>query len=126
MNKHRTPAKRRTITRSGQTRRPLIKPKASVERSLRPRRVTLERMRLDPVLFADTFLPYNEKGKRWQLSPHQRRVLARVFRRDRNGELLFRLVLWSEPKKSGKTFLGAVLLLWWAFSHLVGLQPFSY
>ena len=117
MNKHRTPAKRRTITRSGQTRRPLIKPKVSGERSLRPRRVTLERMRLDPVLFADTFLPYNEKGKPWQLSPHQRRVLARVFRRDRNGELLFRLVLWSEPKKSGKTFLGAVLLLWWAFSH---------
>jgi len=26
-------------------------------------------------------------------------------------------VLWSEPKKSGKTFLAGVLLLWWAFSN---------
>jgi phage terminase large subunit-like protein len=24
--------------------------------------------------------------------------------------------LWSEPKKSGKTFIGACLLLWWAYS----------
>ena len=30
---------------------------------------------------------------------------------------MFRLVLWSEPKKSGKTFLAAVLILWWAFSN---------
>ena len=80
-------------------------------------RVTLERLRLDPALFADTFLPNNEKGKRWELSRHQRRVLARAFRRGRRGELRFRLVLWSEPKKSGKTFLAAALLLWWAFSN---------
>jgi phage terminase large subunit-like protein len=79
--------------------------------------MTLERLRLDPALFADTFLPNNEKGKPWRLSRHQRRVLARAFQRDRRGELRFRLVLWSEPKKSGKTFLAAVLLLWWAFSN---------
>ena len=78
---------------------------------------TLERLRLDPVMFADTFLPHNEKGKSWRLSPHQRQVLTRAFRRGPEGDLLFRLVLWSEPKKSGKTFLAAVLLLWWAFSN---------
>src|SRR5262249_24505342 len=77
----------------------------------------LERLRLDPVLFADTFLPRNEKGKSWRLGPHQRQVLARAFRRGPEGDLMFRLVLWSEPKKSGKTFLAAVLLLWWAFSN---------
>jgi phage terminase large subunit-like protein len=77
----------------------------------------LKRLRLDPALFADTFMPYNEKGKPWQLSRHQRRVLARAFRRAPGEDLLFRLVLWSEPKKSGKTFLAAVLVLWWAFSN---------
>jgi hypothetical protein len=30
---------------------------------------TLERLRLDPVMFADTFLPRNEKGQSWRLSP---------------------------------------------------------
>ena len=56
------------------TRRPVNQLKASVKRSGRPRRVTLERLRLDPVMFADTFLPYNEKGKSWRPSRHQRRV----------------------------------------------------
>jgi len=81
------------------------------------RPVTPQRLRRDPAAFADTFLPYNEKGKPWRLSGHQRRVLAQAFRRGPGGDLLFRLVLWSEPKKSGKTFLAAVLVLWWAFSN---------
>jgi phage terminase large subunit-like protein len=29
----------------------------------------------------------------------------------------YRLRLWSEPKKSGKTFIAALLVLWWAFTH---------
>jgi len=111
------PAKKKTIARRGPARRPLSKPTASINRSLSPRSVTPERLRVDPALFADTFLPNNEKGQPWRLSRHQRRVLARAFRRGRRGELRFRLVLWSEPKKSGKTFLAGVLLLWWAFSN---------
>jgi phage terminase large subunit-like protein len=117
MSKRKAPAARKTIARQGPRPRPLSTPTASVERPLSPRPVTLERLRLDPALFADTFLPNNEKGKPWRLSRHQRRVLARAFRRGRRGELRFRLVLWSEPKKSGKTFLAAALLLWWAFSN---------
>lgn len=79
--------------------------------------VSLALLMLDPALFAGTFLPHNEKGKPWTLSRHQRRVLTRAFRRGLNGELLFQILLWSEPKKSGKTFIAAVLLLWWAFTH---------
>jgi len=71
----------------------------------------------DPVAFIDDCLPRNEKGQPWRLSRYQRRVLARAFRRTPEGRLLFRLVLWSEPKKSGKTFLAALLVLWWAFTH---------
>jgi phage terminase large subunit-like protein len=88
-----------------------------LKRTLGRRPVTPQRLRRDPAAFADIFLPFNEKGQAWRLSRHQRRVLARAFRRGPRGSLRFRLVLWSEPKKSGKTFLAAVLLLWWAFSN---------
>ena len=73
--------------------------------------MTLERLRLDPVLFAGTFLPNSEKGEPWRLSRHQRRVLGHMFKR------AYRLRVWGEMKKSGKTFLAAVLLIWWAFTH---------
>ena len=66
---------------------------------------------LDPIRFIDEHLRSTEKGERWTLSPHQRRVLAAMFAHP------YRLRLWGEPKKSGKTFLGAVLTLWWAFTR---------
>src|SRR5207247_5053770 len=69
----------------------------------------------DPVAFADDLVPLNEKGQPWRLSVYQRRVLALAFRWSTAGALLMRLLLWSEPKKSGKTFMAAVLGLWWAF-----------
>jgi len=65
----------------------------------------------DPATFADQFLPPNEKGLRWEWAPYQRIVLAQMFAHP------YRARLWSEPKKSGKTFLAAVLGLWWAFTH---------
>jgi hypothetical protein len=66
---------------------------------------------MDVVTFADTYVACNEKGARWALSPYQRTALRAMFARP------FPLRLWSEPKKSGKTFLAAVLGLWWAFTH---------
>src|SRR5262245_61992737 len=71
----------------------------------------------DPVAFIDAFIGLNEKGKPWRLAQHQRRVLALAFRRGSLDELRFRLVLWGEPKKSGKTFLAAVILIWWAITN---------
>lgn len=76
--------------------------------------IRAEHLRRDPAAFADAFLPHNEKGHPWCLTAHQRRVLALAFQWDKNGTLLTRIILWSEPKKSGKTFLAAVLGLWWA------------
>jgi phage terminase large subunit-like protein len=67
--------------------------------------------------FIDRAIKRNEKGEAWKLSPYQRKVLELAFRRDRNDNLLYRLVVLSEPKKSGKTFLAACLVLWWAITN---------
>jgi phage terminase large subunit-like protein len=69
---------------------------------------------ISPVEFIDRFIKLDEKGQPWKLSPYQRRVLELAFRRGLNGALLYRQVVLSEPKKSGKTFLAACLALWWA------------
>ena len=68
----------------------------------------------DPVRFVDTFIRLNERGEPWTLSPYQRQVLALAFRWTADGYLDgLRYLLWSEPKKSGKTLLAAVLVAWW-------------
>ncbi len=69
----------------------------------------------DPTVFIDQFIRFNEKGKPWTLSRHQRRVLAVAFQWDGEGLLRIRTFLWGEMKKSGKTFIAACLVLWWAF-----------
>jgi len=89
-------------------------------------RAAFEQMRVapveferDPVAFVDRFLPRSEKGAPLALSAYQRRVLALAFRWEARGQareatLCLRLLLWSEPKKSGKTLLAAALVIWWA------------
>jgi phage terminase large subunit-like protein len=71
--------------------------------------------RHDPVAFIDANILRNEKGQPWTLSRHQRRVLAAGFQWDALGRLTIRTFVWSEMKKSGKTFLAACLAVWWAF-----------
>jgi phage terminase large subunit-like protein len=65
------------------------------------------------VEFIDRVIKLDEKGEPFSLAPYQRRVLEMALRLDASGELVFRLVVLSEPKKSGKTFLAACLVLWW-------------
>src|SRR5262249_47641942 len=69
---------------------------------------------ISPVTFIDRVITKSEKGLPWTLTPYQRRVLELAFRRRPNGALLYRQVVLSEPKKSGKTFITAALGLWWA------------
>ena len=71
----------------------------------------------DPVAFIDAFLKKNEKGQPFSLSEYQRRVIHLAFVFDGSGRLTMRLLLWSEPKKSGKTFIAAALGLWWAITR---------
>ena len=75
----------------------------------------LRRYARDPVAFIDAMIPRNEKGQPWRLAPYQRRVLTLAFRWEATGRLLMRLLLWAEPKKSGKTLFAAALALWWGF-----------
>lgn len=79
--------------------------------------VDLGQFTRDPVSFIDRFIPRNEKGRPWSLSRYQRRVLAVAFQWGPAGALLFRILLWSEVKKSGKTFLAACLVIWWAYTR---------
>ena len=52
------------------------------------------------------------------MSAYQRQVLALAFRWTPEGRLLLlRYLLWSEPKKSGKTLVAAALVAWWAFTR---------
>ncbi len=66
---------------------------------------------IGPVEFIDKVIKRDEKGEPFSLAPYQRRVLEMALRRDPSGELVFRLVVLSEPKKSGKTFMAACLAL---------------
>jgi phage terminase large subunit-like protein len=78
--------------------------------------ITPEQLRRDPIAFADACLPLNEKRQPWSLSPYQRKVLSWAFPPEAE-RLRFRTLLWSEPKKSGKTFVAALLALWWSFTR---------
>ena len=62
MSKRKPPSKKKAIARRDPPRRPLSNPTASVT-PLSARRVTAEPLRLDPALFADTFLPNNEADR---------------------------------------------------------------
>ncbi len=72
---------------------------------------------ISPIMFIDKLIKRDEKGQPFTLAPYQRRVLEMALRRDPSGNLLFRLVVLSEPKKSGKTFTAACLALWWAVTN---------
>lgn len=72
---------------------------------------------IGPVEFIDRVIKRDEKGEPFSLAPYQRRVLEIALRRDPSGELVFRLVVLSEPKKSGKTYMAACLALWRAITN---------
>ena len=46
------------------------------------------------------------------LEPHQRRILRHCFRADDDGKFPYDTVLYSAPKKSGKTTIAALVALW--------------
>lgn len=48
------------------------------------------------------------------LAEYQKRVLREAFRRDGDGKLAYSTIVWSEPKKSGKTAIAAAAGLYMA------------
>jgi len=63
------------------------------------------------VEFIDRYIKANEKGEPFQLSKHQRAVLLMMFSQH------YSIRLWSEMKKSGKSFLAACILLYEVITH---------
>jgi phage terminase large subunit-like protein len=76
--------------------------------------VEAELGRRDPVYWAQGQGNFRleDTGEPIQFAPHQAAVLRYCLGRRENGRLPFRLVLWSEPKKSGKTTVSGVVIKW--------------
>jgi len=65
----------------------------------------------------DKHIKRNEKGTPFQLTTHQREILRLAFAFDAEGRLAYDTIIFSCPKKSGKTTINAVISLWWAFTQ---------
>jgi phage terminase large subunit-like protein len=73
---------------------------------------SLERCRRDPVAFVTQCLVDPETGKPFVLYPQQVRFLREALTPDKNGRLRYRELVFSAPKKSGKTTLAAFVVLY--------------
>jgi phage terminase large subunit-like protein len=71
----------------------------------------LVRWRSHPVEFIETVLINPETGKPFELLPAERAFLAHAFKTGDNGKLLYPELLYSCPKKSGKTAFAALFTL---------------
>jgi phage terminase large subunit-like protein len=69
---------------------------------------------VDLCRFIDSFA-ICEDGQPLHLEEHQRRILGEAFRFEADGRLKYRTIIYSSPKKSGKTAINALGCLWWAF-----------
>ncbi len=49
-----------------------------------------------------------------KLAQYQKRILNHILTPDKNGIMPYRTVIWSEPKKSGKTTIAGAVAAWWA------------
>lgn len=69
---------------------------------------------IDLCQFIDEFA-IREDNKPLQLEDHQRAILQEAFRCDEDEHLIYRTIVYSAPKKSGKTAVNALVCLWFAF-----------
>jgi phage terminase large subunit-like protein len=65
--------------------------------------------------FIDEFIRVDGNGQAFRLEDHQRRILEKAFRYDDQERFIYRTIIYSAPKKSGKTAINALVCLWWAF-----------
>jgi phage terminase large subunit-like protein len=71
----------------------------------------LARWRSDPALFIESVLVNPETGKPFELLPAERAFLQHAFKTGESGKLLYPELLYSCPKKSGKTCFAALFTL---------------
>ncbi len=66
-----------------------------------------EKAKRDPAWWFETFLRIKETGGPIQLMPHQRAILRYALQRRADGRFRWKTVIFSAPKKSGKTEIAA-------------------
>jgi phage terminase large subunit-like protein len=65
--------------------------------------------------FIDEFIRVDGNGQAFRLEDHQRKILGEAFRIDEDERFVYRTIIYSAPKKSGKTAINALICLWWGF-----------
>lgn len=70
-------------------------------------KIKLAATRVHPIDWLESNFIDPVSGKLVELRPHQKRVLRRALMMDEDGYSRYSLVVWSEPKKSGKTTIAA-------------------
>lgn len=65
--------------------------------------------------FIDEFIRQDGIGQPFRLEDHQRKILAEAFRCDENERFVYKTIIYSAPKKSGKTAINALVCLWCGF-----------
>ena len=73
--------------------------------------------RSDIIAFAEAEYFLASTGVPIELLEHQRRILRDVFTRDEDGRFPYQTVIYSCPKKSGKTEIGGLVAEWFALSE---------
>ena len=63
-----------------------------------------------------------DNGEPIRFEKHQKKILGRAFKVDSGGKLSYSTVVYSCPKKSGKTCVGAVVALWFAYELEPGAE----
>ena len=69
------------------------------------------------ITFIDEYITRNERGRPFELVDHQRQVLEVLFAFGPDGKLPWDTILYSCPKKSGKSTVNALISLAWAFTQ---------
>jgi phage terminase large subunit-like protein len=72
---------------------------------------------ITPGEFVDRLLKKNELGEPFKLFPFQKEILNLAFAFDSKGKLPYETILYSCPKKSGKSTINGALTLWWALTQ---------
>lgn len=70
---------------------------------------------MDIVEFAEQYV-VTDNGTPILLEEHQKRILRAAFTLDENGKLPYKTIVYSAPKKSGKTEVNAIVVTWFAFT----------
>jgi phage terminase large subunit-like protein len=77
------------------------------------RTIVAKRMeRDDPVAWMERHFVIEDTEKPIILAPHQKAILSYALKRDEDGRLPFTTIIWSAPKKSGKTAIAGAVTRW--------------